>query len=124
MTVEFISRPDFYAHTPGPLRAMADWDYDDPFFQTLRMEDMVAAPRATIGAWLKDRLGADLALPPDADFGFDRFSGGRAPGDLDEGSHYRSGLSGQGRAELPPKLARRVADEMGVMMSRFYPDRR
>lgn len=122
MTAKFIRRPDFYAHTPGPLRAMADWNYDDARFTTLRMEDMVAAPAATVGVWLKARLGPDVTLPPDDDFRFDRFSGDRRPGEVDDASHYRSGEAGQWRADLPADLARDIADDLLTVMERFYPD--
>ncbi len=122
MTAEFISRPDFYDGTPGPLRAMADWDYDDPRFQTLRMEDMVAGPAATVGVWLQERLGRALALPADADFRFERFSGERVPGEVDETSHYRSGRPNQGLADLPPDLAQSVIDDLRLVVARFYPD--
>ena len=120
LTAAFIDRPDFYAGTPGPLRAMATWDYDDPFFQTLRMEDAVAGPAATVGVWLKERMRMDLLLPPDADFRFERFSGERRLGDVDDTSHYRSGRPGQWRADLPPDLARRIAEDMRTVMERFY----
>lgn len=124
MTAEFVARPDFFPGTPGPLRAMSLWDYDDVRFQTLRMEDMVAAPAETIGGWLRRRLGSELVLPPDEDFRFGRFSNNRRPGEVDGSSHYRSGRAGQWRAEMPVALARRIADDVEAVMTRFYPDDR
>jgi hypothetical protein len=48
MTLDFLLRPDFHPQALGPLLALQAWDFDDPRFLTLRMEDLVAAPAARL----------------------------------------------------------------------------
>jgi len=82
--------------------AMATWRYDDPRIVELRYEDVTVAP-ARFLALAASQLGIDCALAPgDVDrlarrHCFERYSGGRAPGEEDPTSHYRRGTPGAWR---------------------------
>jgi hypothetical protein len=121
-TAAFLDRADFYDDTPGPLLSMRLWNYDDPRFVTLRMEDVTQSVGDVVGRKLRERFGAGIVLPEDADFSFQRFSGDRAPGQLDENSHYRLGVAGQWRKDVPSWLARYVVAHNREVFGRFYPE--
>lgn len=120
-TAQFLERPDFNARVMGPLAALRTWDFDDPSFANLRMEDLVTDPFALLCAAAPGALGADAA-PFFEDMRFERLSGGRAPGELDNFSHFRSGLPNQWLEELPRDLAVSLAETFRPMLERFYPD--
>ena len=121
LTLAFLERADFYTYTPGPLVAMRTWNYDDPRFPTLRMEDMVANINGTVGAALIKTLGSQLTVPSVDRFAFDRFAGDRRPGEVNDNSHYRSGLPGQWRRELPAAAITYIRSNQRTVLERFYP---
>jgi hypothetical protein len=122
-TAAFIERPDFYNGAVGPLYGLRSWNYDDPSFITLRMEDLVEAPSASLRAAFADLgVAMPIAFPDDADFTFDRFAEGRQIGEIDEASHYRSGSADDWRHHLPGPLIRYIVAHMQPLFERFYPE--
>lgn len=119
LTLSFIERDDFYKGAEGPLHALRHWDFDDPGFITLRMEDLVADPGGTIGRMLSARY-PDRRLPDESLFTFTKFAG-RPPGDIDSKSHYRSGQRDQWRTVLPPSAIAYVRAHFRPLLERYYP---
>jgi hypothetical protein len=119
LTTLFLDRSDINAGAIGPLFAMRSWNYDDPRFLTVRVEDIVAAPSQTMR---KLPAFADLALPQDAGFCFEAISGGRVLGQIDENSHYRSGDANEWKKHIPDALVSYVQAYFPQLLSRFYPD--
>ena len=122
MTLNFLLRPDFHPHALGPLLALQDWDFDDPRFLTLRMEDLVAAPAARLSVVFAFLGRSDLRLPPDAAFSFQAVSGGRAAGQIDERSHYRSGNPNDWRNNLPDSVQVMIRTRFRPLLERFFPE--
>jgi hypothetical protein len=120
LTLAFLERDDFHSGAVGPLHALRHWDFDAPGVATLRMEDAVREGGRPVGEWLAERH-PDAILPDPEDFAFARFSG-RAPGAVDEASHYRSGRAGQWRDELPEPLVAYLRAHFHALLARFYPD--
>lgn len=124
-TIEFLLDSEFFSNTPGPLNALAAWPYADARFTTLRMEDFVNAPVTRLCAALK-RAGYDCALfqnlPNDAEFSFEVMSGGRSVGQVDEGSHYRSGKADDWRNHLEPEHLSAIRKACLPVFERFYPE--
>jgi hypothetical protein len=120
LTLSFLEQAEFYPRTPGPLRAMTDWDYDDRRFTTLRMEDIVKDVHS-FGCQLiaKFRHGRGI-LPKADDFAFERFSFGRPRGVRDNGSHYRIGSSDAWKDDLPEDLVAEVRVRYSGLLTRFY----
>lgn len=121
LTITFCERPDFFRNTPGPLCGLRQWDYDDSRFTTVRMEDYgdridLAMSRAA-GEW-----GAALKWPDAEPFTFKAMSGGRAPGQVDEKSPYRSGHPDAWRRELPRGAILYIREHFKPLLERFYPD--
>jgi len=92
LTLAFLERANFYHNTVGPLNALSTWQFDDPRYLTMRMEDFVLDPvkhlRRTVVA-----NGGDpdhYQYPNPEDFTFEAMSG-RKPGIEDVNSHFRSG---------------------------------
>lgn len=92
----------------GVFRSMAAWNFDDPRILELRFEDLVAAPErllrhafAFIGLLdLQDSSACARLDAAVAEFGFERMSGGRQPGERDDRQHYRFGKPGAWREEF------------------------
>lgn len=122
LTIPFIERADFYPGTPGPFLALRTWDYDDEAFATIRMEDMVDDVAEAIGRKLVLHFGEDLMLPEPEAFEFERFADQRRPGEIDNTSHYRAGITGQWRQELPSAAADYVRAHHDPLLRRFYPE--
>jgi hypothetical protein len=118
-TIEFLERPDFYRGAVGSLYALRHWKLDDPAMATLRMEDAVAGNGTLIGSWLRAILpGSDL--PDPAEFSFETYSG-RRPGEVDDSSHYRAGVAGRWRQELPDAAISYLREVYGAVLARYYP---
>jgi hypothetical protein len=122
LTLAFLEREDFYDGTPGPLHALRTWRYDDAQIPTARMEDLVRDVGGVLGATLTEALGTRLLLPDPEEFTFQRITGGRYPGQVDETSHYRSGASGQWRSKLPQAIVAYVRAHFEPLLERFYPE--
>ena len=123
----FAHNFQFSENKPGvvpPFAAYERWDWDDPRILTVRMEDLTQIPDIVF-ARMFEHCGK--VLPPHFDEAiasapFEIMSGGRQKGQRDDQSHYRSGLSGEWRAELPDFLVQAVCQKFSTMMQRYYSD--
>jgi hypothetical protein len=122
LTLAFLERHAFGAGAVGPFHALRVWDYADTRFVNMRMEDVVAAPAQTLGAAAAGHFGGGLVLPDDAAFSFERFAGGRRPGEIDAGSHYRAGSGDAWRRELPAAAVAYVRAHQAGVISALYPE--
>lgn len=122
MTLDFMMRPDFHPGAIGPLLALEGWDFDDPRFLTLRMEDLVKAPAARLSVAFAFLGRDDLLLPSDAAFSFQAMSGGRRAGQVDEQSHYRSGNPHDWRNHLPGPVQAAIRTRFQTLLGRYYPE--
>jgi hypothetical protein len=104
------------------LLALEGWDFDDPRFLTLRMEDLVKAPAARLSVAFAFMGRDDLVLPPDAAFSFQAMSGGRRAGQVDEASHYRSGDPNDWRRHVPGPVQAAIRARFRGLLERFYPE--
>lgn len=119
LTLAFLERADINGETVGPLYALRNWDFADDRFITLRSEDLVAQPSATIKSI---KQFSTSKLPDDSDFLFQRFSGGRQPGQQDLKSHYRSGDPNEWRGTIPKVVVEYCRKNFSQMLLRFYPE--
>jgi len=122
LTLAFLERSDFYPRTLGPLASLRNWRFDDTRIRTVRMEDVVADVNTVLGSFLSENISAVMRLPESGEFEFERITGGRKPGDIDDTSHFRSGLSGAWRNELPFAIVAYVRVHFRALLERFYPD--
>jgi hypothetical protein len=120
LTLTFLERSDFYSGAIGPLLALRQWDFSDEAFTTLRMEDVVTDIDGTVGVRMIEMFGRELRLPDAADFCFERFSGGRRPGEVDNTSHYRTGQPGTWRGELPSSAVTYLQCHLRRIFERYY----
>lgn len=120
-TARFCNQAEVLTATAGPLYALNHWNFDDPAIATVRVEDyfdrFTDALRAQFPA-----LAPDLAWPDQAAFAFTEYSAGRAPGTVDDHSHYRSGRRDAWKDELPPAVIDYVRSECGELLERYYPE--
>jgi hypothetical protein len=119
LTVIFLERSDINTGAVGPLFALRNWDYDDPRFTTVRTEDFVARPAATVQALAPF---ADLKLPSDDRFTFEAVSGGRKRGEVNTSSHYRSGAPNQWKTCVPAALISYAQTYLAPLLRRYYPE--
>lgn len=122
LTLAFLEQAEFYPLTPGPLHALRAWRFDDARISTIRMEDLVSDVNLVLGEILVEHWGETTKLPDQRSFTFERISGGRRVGEVDETSHYRSGLSGGWRDELPQAVVSYVQENFYTLMELYYPD--
>jgi hypothetical protein len=122
LTLAFLERAEFYPETPGPLHALGEWRFDDTRIRTVRMEDLVTDVTSMLGGALIPTLGGTIKLPDKANFTFERITGGRHIGEVDDMSHYRSGKPGSWREDLPDSIIAYVRAHFYELLSRFYPD--
>jgi hypothetical protein len=123
LTMTFLERADFHRDCVGPLYALRNWDYDDPAFVTVRMEDLVNSPaRVLHDAFAQIGAKMPATFPNDLDFAFSKFSGGRQIGEADPASHYRQGSPDDWCGQLPEPVFEYVASHMRPVFERFYPE--
>lgn len=122
LTIPFVERADFYTGTCGPFLSMRTWNYDDVRFSTVRMEDIVTDVGGTIGKALQKHFGSEFQLPEAEEFRFERFANNRRPGQRDNTSHYRTGVHGKWRHELPKAAVTYVRFNQSELVERFYPE--
>ncbi len=120
LTLSFLEREDFFEGAEGPLRALRRWNFDDQRFANVRMEDLVRLPNEVLGPLLQAQR-PDLTLPDAENHTFEAVTG-RAPGVIDDGSHYRSGRPDQWRTELPQSVVEYVRAHFRPLLDRFYPE--
>lgn len=119
-TWTFLERSDFDNGIVGPLYALRRWNYSDPRIKTLRMEDLVANPefvRSELRSLLEDDPSQILS-----ELTFEKLSGGRATGVVDNESHYRSGKPQQWIHEMDAPLARAIYQAYRGIIDAYYPD--
>jgi hypothetical protein len=104
LTLAFLERAKFFPDTPGPLRALRTWNFEDTRVRTIRMEDLVAKVDGVLGGSLVETKRPTIELPDPEDFTCERITGGRRVGEVDEGAHYQSGRPGIWRDELPEPI--------------------
>ncbi|WP_176083653.1 hypothetical protein [Martelella sp. HB161492] len=119
LTNLFLDRSDINDGAIGPLYALRKWDFDDALFETIRVEDMVRAPSETISSI---PAFAALDLPDSQDFSFEKASGGRTPGQVDENSHYRSGDPDEWKRYVPDALILYAQSAFASLLSHHYPE--
>ena len=119
-TWTFLERTDFFNGAVGPLFALRRWNFDDPLIKTLRMEDLTSDPEL-VRSELQLRLGSD---PADivSQFTFEKLSGGRSKGVVDDQHHFRSGLSHQWVQDMDVALAKAIYHSYQDLIDRFYPE--
>lgn len=123
LTLTFVERMDIADRAIGPLLALRQWDYNDNKFTTLRMEDITARPNDSLSPILSEiRPGAPVLLPTDSDMAFSNFSGGRRVGEVNNGSHYRSGSVDSWKTELPSAVVGYIRGHFSEFLERFYPE--
>jgi hypothetical protein len=122
LTLAFLEQAEFYRDTPGPLHALRQWNFDDRRIRTVRMEDLVTDVGSLLGETLGSSMPAGVDLPAPEDFTFERITGGRRAGEVDEASHYRSGRPGSWRDELPEPIIAYVRAHFRDLLQRYYPD--
>jgi len=120
LTLGFLESVHFSTNTPGPLRALQSWDYDDQRMRTLRMEDVTSTPHILFGC-LREAAGAVLALPDAALFSFERLTG-RRQGEVEASSHFRSGDGEEWRTGLPAAAIGYIRAHYRPLLARFYPE--
>jgi len=86
------------------------------------MEDVVTEVNRYIGEAILVGLGGGIKLPGEEDFTFQRITGGRAIGEIDNTSHYRSGFPNTWRNELPPDIVSYIRSDFRFLLERYYPD--
>ena len=112
----FLEKEKFVRNTPGTLYSLRHWNWNDDLM-TVRTED-IATNMEKIGDQFGEFFGHDVRHILD-DFTFKSLSG-RAVGDVDNNSHYRSGLPGQWKKDMRPELAEAVYHNFSEMIDRFY----
>lgn len=103
----------------GPLHALRHWQWDNDGEITVRMEDLVREP------WeILQKVSGDCFAPWFEPIvratNFEAITG-RKIGQIDETSHYRSGLSEGWKTEMPLDLARAIVASQSALCERFYP---
>ncbi|PHS02968.1 MAG: hypothetical protein COA78_19570 [Blastopirellula sp.] len=119
--IGFLESVFHEGHACSPLQAMLDWNYEDPRIMNIRMEDMVREPYRVI---IQSLRFLDLPCPQNlaeilGNFTFEKISGGRKPGDLDKNSHYRSGVAGDWKTELPEAASLYLTEKYSPMLKQM-----
>jgi hypothetical protein len=122
LTLAFLEQAKFFPKTPGPPHALRRWNFEDTRVRTVGMEDLLADVSSVLGQTLVNTMQATINLPDHEDFKFERITGGRRVGEIDEASHYRSGRPGGWRDELPEPIIAYVRAHFHDLLQRYYPD--
>jgi hypothetical protein len=119
LSATFLERTDINEGAIGPLASLRTWNYDDSRMTTVRIEDFCKRPSQTI-----QHLAplTHFALPPDSNFTFEHFSGGRPTGVLDANSYYRSGFTEEWMQISPPALIKYVQLYYTKLLVEYYPE--
>jgi hypothetical protein len=120
-TAEFCLSSEFYFKTPGPLFSLKNWNFEDNRISTVRIEDFIDRFTDSIRSNIGSEFG-NINWPDQANFSFEMLSGGRRRGDLNNFSHYRSGISGSRCNELSRNVVDFVRSELSTFISKFYPE--
>jgi len=116
----FLERADFHQVAVGPLFALRRWNFSDARFRTVRMEDLVGDQQVAT-AELRRTLGRDPSAAI-LRFTFEKLTGGRPKGVVDDHHHFRSGRRDQWIEEMDPSLARAIYAAYSELIDNFYPD--
>jgi Sulfotransferase domain len=119
LTLTFLERDDFYNRAVGPLHALRHWKFDDDRFCHLTMEDLVRNPESELGSVLQSGF-AESNLPNASRYKFEAMAG-RQIGEIDSGSHYRSGQADQWREWLPDGIIKYIRSHYTPLLEKFYP---
>ena len=89
---------------------------------TVRYEDLVSEPRTAVGRLLR-HIGVDASEAVVSrcveENTFEKLSGGRVPGQVDDGSFYRRGAPGGWGDELREDRVRRVQERAREVLARY-----
>jgi hypothetical protein len=119
-TLEFLERP--WDGNPGVMRAMGVWNYDDPRIITVRLEDITAHSSSILSQFLRVNFARNVKLPHAENYSFEKMSGGRKIGEVDNTSHYRSGNAEGWREELPKRLQDYIRMHYTKLLKTYYPE--
>ncbi len=123
LTLAFLERADLAPRAIGPLLAMREWDYGSKKYQTICAEAAVLSPYQTFSPAIRTAFpDRRLAFPDDEEFAFVRFAEGRAVGNRNNDSHYRSGARDDWRHELPPAVIAYIRARFADVLSTYYAD--
>jgi Sulfotransferase domain len=108
----------------APFAALETWNWDDPRFLTIRMEDLTSDPEQCFRRMFAfaDKPVPDGLAEAIGQASFDKMSGGRQKGAVDDNSHYRRGLPGEWRNTLPPATVEAMRVRFKDLLQRFYPE--
>jgi hypothetical protein len=67
-------------------------------------------------------FGEQTKLPEAAGFTIKPVSGGRSAGEIDDSAHYRSGLPGSWRRELPDSIRAYICAHFCRLLECYYPE--
>jgi hypothetical protein len=123
LTLAFLEREDFYQGAVGSLLSLRTWKYEDQRYRTFLMEELTAEVSKVFSAMLEHQGYApdEFQLPDPEAFVFEKFSGGRSRGVMEESAHYRSGDPENWRLHLSPAMEAYVRSHLHNVMQ-FYPN--
>jgi hypothetical protein len=119
LTTAFLERKDIGPGFEGPFYALRNWDFDDARFPVVRVEDIVKRPSEILKNFPEFE---SLTLPSDEQFAFERYSGGREVGQVDQKSHFRSGCPNEWKEYVTPGLLAYVKTFFPSLVERYYPE--
>ncbi len=106
----------------GPLRALADWNFDDQRIENIRFEDLNQDPSKGFKGIFENVGFKNLQYPDFYQYSFKALTNGREVGQVDNNSHYRSGRADAWREELPADVIAYVRENYRTILGRFYPE--
>ncbi|GEM_PF-159605 len=115
--IEFLNERGHFA----ALRSWADAPKKDPNVLLLRYEDLIISDNLPIFKKLFSHC--DIQMPEDElrqllqKYSFERLSGGRMPGQEDQMSHYRKGISGDWKNYFNEEISRKFNEIAGDLLS-------
>lgn len=122
-SLSFLEDPEFFPLTAGPLRAIGDWNDDDPQILNMRMEDIVLKPNEFLEAALNFQ-GYDVKkyrLVDPEKFTFKAITG-RDIGEVDPQAHMRSGNPDDWRTTLPKTVQDYIKITYRACLEKYYPE--
>lgn len=106
----------------APLNDIARWQFGDTRITTVKFEDLVRNPADWLAYAIKENGYRSLLLPEMQDYSFEKMSGGRHVGEIDDTSHYRSGSADGWRNELPKPIIQYVRTHYEGLLKGYYPE--